>query len=76
MKKHRPRAVSAAPEISSPPEANELDETFVAELTGRRECPDQLIRLVTLEADCALRAQPANSVRCRCRHHNRAVLER
>ena len=72
MKKHRPRAVSAAPEISSPPEANE----FVAELTGRRECPDQLIRLVTLEADCALRAQPANSVRCRCRHPNRAVLGR
>jgi hypothetical protein len=66
MNNDRPRIVSAESGVSSPPEANEICEIFVAELVARRKRLKHLLRLVTQAADRALKAQ-ADTAHPRCR---------
>jgi hypothetical protein len=67
MQKNLPRAAQAAPEVSSPPGGSEVYELFVAELEARRKRLDQLLRMVTLEANRTVCEAVAVAPRTRCR---------
>ena len=67
MKQDPRSAAKTAPESTSPVEAGDVYELFVAELKARRERLNHLLRLVTLEVNRSIRETPAATPRGRCR---------
>jgi hypothetical protein len=67
MKKDGLCALQSTPEASSPPEASEVYELFLAELVARRERLQQLLRMVAQEAMRGAVAPEPSPTRNRCR---------